>query len=160
MRGDPFGAEEYRKGALERLGEAYTLLRDERFAGSIYLAGRGVEGMLRAVLWRSDPEVSAGKTPLDTGHDLRELLVRVRALGLLKPGRRDDDFQGRVQQVARLWFNNMRFASTSLVESRWRAVGEVTRRRTLKRAANAYYDSCSAIIKRCEALYAGTPDDQ
>jgi hypothetical protein len=45
------GESEYRAGARERLEEAYILLRQERLSGSIYLAGRAVECILRAVIW-------------------------------------------------------------------------------------------------------------
>ena len=63
------GEADYRKGALDRLGEAYVLLRAEWFGGSVYLAGRGAEGALRAVLWKADPEIQQGRKSLDTGHD-------------------------------------------------------------------------------------------
>ena len=54
--------ENYRKGALERLGDA------------ICLAGRAVEGMLRAVVWLNDSDVREGRKSLETGHQLPELL--------------------------------------------------------------------------------------
>jgi hypothetical protein len=50
VRPDPFGQKHYREGALERLDEASLLLRAQQFAGAIYLAGRAVEGMLRALI--------------------------------------------------------------------------------------------------------------
>ena len=53
---ETLGDIEYRLGARQRLDEAVTLLRDGQFAGSIYLAGRSVEGMLRAMIWKTDPE--------------------------------------------------------------------------------------------------------
>src|SRR5687767_14730215 len=78
------GDDDYRDGARERLDEAFLLLRQDRFGGSIYLAGRAVEGMLRAVIWKSDPDYAAGKKSLETGHDLREMLRLVRNLGVLR----------------------------------------------------------------------------
>ncbi len=42
------GATDYRNGAMERLEEAFILLRQERLGGCVYLAGRAVEGILRA----------------------------------------------------------------------------------------------------------------
>ena len=151
-KGQYLGAAEYRQGARERIGEAFTLLRSEQFSGSVYMAGRGVEGMLRAVVWKNDPEIRQGKKSLDTGHDLRNLLTLVGNLGLLQAGGRDDEFVSNVQKVGRLWFNNMRFASNKFVEIRWRTIGEIDHRRTLKRAASDYYEACSAVIKRCEVL--------
>ena len=78
------GEADYRKGARDRIGEAYLLLREERFGGSVYLAGRGAEGALRAVLWSADPEIKQGKKSLDTGHNLRHLLTNVRNLELFE----------------------------------------------------------------------------
>jgi hypothetical protein len=115
------GAGEYREGARERLAESLTLLNSEQLAGGVYLAGRAVEGMLRAVVWISDPEIKQGRKSLDTGHDLSRLLTLVSSLGLLRADRRDDEFHANVQRVGRLWLNNMRFASTRHVETRWRA---------------------------------------
>jgi hypothetical protein len=40
------GGDDYRKGALERLADAWILLRAEQFAGSISNAGRAAEAML------------------------------------------------------------------------------------------------------------------
>ena len=68
--------------------------------------------MLRAVIWDRDAAVRRGARSLDTGHDLRELLAHVRDLGLLDADRRDERFAAAVQRVGRLWFNNMRFASS------------------------------------------------
>jgi hypothetical protein len=146
------GEADYRKGALDRIGDAYILLRAEAFGGSVYLAGRGAEGALRAVLWKADPQLQQGKKSLDTGHDLRRLLTNVRNLGLLRVGGPDDPLIAAVQHVARLWYNNMRFASSRAVETRWYQLGEVTGKRTIKQAASEFYDACSAVIKRCEAL--------
>ena len=148
---DGFGADEYRRGGLERLQEAWTLLRAEQFAGSIYLAGRGVEGMLRAIIWKADREIQQGRKTLETGHDLRDLLSRVRDLGLLRSDR-DLQFEASVQWVGRHWFNNMRFASERFTARFWRRVGHVHARQTLKQAAAEFLKSCSAIIKRCEAI--------
>ena len=61
------GAKDYLNGANERLMEAFVLLRREHFAGSIYLAGRAVEGMLRALIWTGDREIATGKKSLETG---------------------------------------------------------------------------------------------
>ena len=150
---DSFGEIEYRDGALERLEESYDLLGNNRFAGSIYLAGRGVEAMLRAVVWKADPEFRLGKKSLETGHDLRELLSLVRNRGLLLPNEREDLLGTHIQNLGRLWYNNMRFACNRFIETRWRRLGEVHKRRTLKQASKRFHDSCTAGIKTCEALW-------
>ena len=46
------GESDYRKCARERLDDAFLLLRQGRLGGSIYIAGRAVEGILRAVIWK------------------------------------------------------------------------------------------------------------
>src|SRR3954467_13258207 len=143
-----FGGSDYQRGALERLHEAHTLLYANQLAGTIYLAGRAVEGMLRAVIWQRDEGIQQGRKSLETGHDLRELLLLIRRLGLLRPDGSDDEFENDVQRVGRLWFTNLRFASSRFVETRWWSMGEVTKRRTFKRAASDFYDSCTAIVRR------------
>src|SRR5437867_3612566 len=146
------GEADYRKGARDRIGEAYILLGAEMFGGCAYLAGRGAEGALRAVLWKADPQIQQGKKSLDTGHDLRRLLTNVNNLGLLRAGGPDDPLIAAVQHVARLWYNNMRFASSRAIETRWYQLGEVTNKRMIKQATSEFYDACSVVIKRCEAL--------
>ena len=117
------------------------------------MAGRAVEGMLRAVIWRREPEIRQGKKSLETGHNLRDLLAQVERLGLLTEGKTDDVFKDRVAHVSRLWFNNMRFVSNKFVESRWVGLKVVRKGKSFKQAANAYYDDCAEILKRCERLW-------
>lgn len=146
------GETDYRQGALERLAESFHLLRQEHFAGSVYLAGRGVEGMLRALIWRHDSDVRTGRKSLDTGHHLRNLLDEVADLGVLGDDEHRDELANSVQRVARLWFNNMRFVPSKRLEQYWRGIGELGRRRSLKSVSHDFVNSCSAIIKRCEVL--------
>lgn len=147
------GEVDYRIGARERLEEAFVLLRQERFGGCVYLAGRAVEGMLRAVIWKSDPAYSTGQTTLDTGHDLREMLRLVRNLGVLRDHELRDAIVGDIQKIGRLWWNNMRFLPTVRISALWYDLGEVNRKRSMKRASQDYYDACSTVIRRCEALW-------
>ena len=145
--------DDYRKGALERLDDAFILLRAGQFAGCISDSGRAVEGMLRAVIWKRDHDVQAGRKSLGTGHNLRDLLTHVRGLGLLSsldPGK--DDLLEKVQRIAQLWFNNMRFASSKFVEARWSRIREVRKGRTMKQATTSFYLDCREVLKRCEAL--------
>jgi hypothetical protein len=109
--------------------------------------------MLRAVIWKRDDDVLKGKKSLDTGHDLRKLLTHVRNLGLLPiSAPRDEEFYSNVQQIGRLWFNNMRFVSSKFIETRWYNIGEVRRGRSLKQAAESFYFACASVAKRCEVL--------
>jgi len=147
------GGADYRNGAAERLEDARVLLDEGRFAGGIYMAGRAVEAILRAVIWTRDPEIRQGRKSLETGHDLRDLLALVANLGLLTARRSDDEFKDRVARVSQRWFNNMRFASSRVVETRWVRLTIVRRGMTLKQAAEQYFDDCSEILKRCEKLW-------
>jgi len=154
-KADSFGFENYRRGGLERIGDASVLLRAEQFAGAIYLAGRGVESILRAMVWKADRQVRQGSKSLETGHDLRALLALVSNLGLLVSANDRDRLEDRVQRVSRLWYNNLRFAPSKYIETRWLGLGEFGKGRrfkSFKEAASAYFDDCSAIVKRCEIL--------
>ena len=148
-----FDGEDYRKGALERLDDASILLRAGQFAGSASNAGRAVEGMLRAVIWKRDRDVHLGKKPLETGHNLRELLTHVANLGLLRQlDPLHDELQEMIVRIAQRRFNNMRFASTKFVECHWLRLGEVRKGMTMKQATQSFYIDCQEIIRRCEVL--------
>jgi hypothetical protein len=148
-----FEGDDYRKGALERLDDASILLRAEQFSGCASDAGRAVEGILRAVIWKRDVDVRTGKKSLNTGHSLRDLLTHVRNLGLLLSAHpKDDDLLETVQRIAQLGFNNMRFASTKFVEAHWFSLGEIRKGRTMKQATASFYYDCQRVFKRCEVL--------
>jgi len=145
--------DDYRKGALERLDDAFILLRAGQFSGSVSDAGRAVEGMLRAAIWKRDADVRAGKKSLETGHNLRMLLTHVHNLGLLSSTEpRDDGLDEQVQRIAQLWFNNMRFASSKFVETHWFRLGAVGNGRSLKQATESFCLDCQEVLKRCEVL--------
>jgi hypothetical protein len=72
-------------------------------------------------------------------------------LGVLNQA--DHRLQANVQMIARLWLNNMRFEATRATESRWRRLGEINGRRTIKVAAREFVEACSAVEKECEVLY-------
>ncbi|HZK81752.1 MAG TPA: hypothetical protein VFC46_11810 [Humisphaera sp.] len=146
------GQIDYRRAGLERLREGSILLNRELFAGSVYLSGRAVECILRAVIWKHDTEIRTRKAALDTGHDLRELLGRVTQLGVLEEVEYRFELAIDVQRIGRLWFNNMRFVPTERMKTIWWKLGESGKRRTLKQAAADYHDKCSAIVERCEVL--------
>ncbi|HSI36303.1 MAG: hypothetical protein ACAI43_08705 [Phycisphaerae bacterium] len=146
------GEKDYRLAGLARLRESGLALDSDMFAGSVYLAGRAVESMLRALIWRNDSEVRTGRKSLDTGHDLRELLQRVSNLGVLADDEHREALAEAVQRLGRLWHNNMRFFHDDKLRSYWWQIKAIRGKRTLKQAADEYYESCSAIVKRCEAL--------
>jgi HEPN domain-containing protein len=112
------GENDYRAGANQRLREAFILLRAGHYSGSVYLAGRAVEGMLRAVIWKSDPEYATGRKNLATGHDLKDMLALIRSLGALRDHPLRESLKSDVQKIGRLWWNNMRFLP-KLCEALW-----------------------------------------
>jgi len=149
------GENDYRDGATERLVVSRLLIEDNKFSVGVDLAGRAVEGMFRALIWKAE-SYRLGQKPLErksleTGHDLRKLWKWVEKLGL-SPGH-EDEVRSQVQMIARRWHNNMRFVPARWVESYWRELGAVTNRNTMKYAAKEFYDACSMIIRRCEVLY-------
>ena len=147
-----FGESDYRRAGVERVRESAVLLREGSLAGCVYLAGRAVEGMLRALIWRADPDFGAGRRSLETGHDLRELLELVRKLKVFTNYDRGEEVAISVQRVGRLWFNSMRFMHAARLKTYWWRLGEVGGKRTLKAAAADFHQACSTIVKRCEAL--------
>lgn len=77
------GEQDYRDGAQERIVGAEKLLQGGQLAEAVYLSGRAVEGMFRALIWKSDPDYRSGRKSLETEHDLGKLLTMVGNLGLL-----------------------------------------------------------------------------
>jgi HEPN domain-containing protein len=146
------GEADFRKAGFERLAEALILYNSGFFAGSVYLGGRAVEGMLRAVTWKHDHELRTGKQSLETGHDLRRLLSRVNSLGVVKDKRQRDSLAENIRQIGRLWFNNMRFVPTARMEKSWWKAGEIGKRQSLKRAVSDFNEVCSSVVQTCEAL--------
>lgn len=99
-----FEAPDYRDAALLRLKEAQDLYDCGQWVGTTYLAGRAVEAVLRALLWRKGRQQ-------EVGHSIRGLLSKVGDLGLLTEGDRER-LLDRVNDVAIVWNNDLRFAST------------------------------------------------
>ena len=142
------GATDYHDGALERLREASVLLREDLLAGSIYLAGRAVESMLRALIWKHDLDVQRGRKSLDTGHDLHEMLSMIGNLGVLRNDKRREKLQENVEFIAQRWSNSMRFFHTGKTKAIWRQFGELSQS-TIKMAAERFYNACEDIIRQC-----------
>ena len=144
-----FSAEDYRRGALERLDDARALGLANQWTGTIYLAGRAVEGMLRAIM-RLKTSVN------DSRHDLRALLASVKKLGLIVD-QADDRLYVSINQLAVIWQNDLRFASR---ERFMKFIKSAKLDRDLKRNVNAveYWGKqilnlCDEIIKRGEIIW-------
>jgi hypothetical protein len=145
------GEVDYRHAGLERLRESAVLLQQQFFAGGVYMAGRAVENMLRALIWKNDLEVRTGKKSLGTGHDLTQMLTLFCDLGVLRDDKYREELRDKIQYIARIWFNNLRFWSTEKLK-RDRRLGQLDGRHTIKMASQMFYDACSLVVKRCEAL--------
>src|SRR5258708_5695178 len=113
------GHSDYFNGALERLRESSLLLKSGHVSGSIYLGGRAVESILRALIWKYDESFSRGKRILDTGHDLRQMIKLVETLGILQNYALREGLINEVINVSRLWSNNMRFMPASKIQTFW-----------------------------------------
>src|SRR5437870_3409690 len=94
-----FGVQHYREGSLMRLSEAHQLYCARQWVGCIYLGGRAVEAILRALYW-----LKSGQH--DKGHDLRGSLTAVRGVF----GRADEvALDNAINEVAIVWRNDLRF---------------------------------------------------
>lgn len=146
-----FGTDTYRRGALERLEDARLLREKGHYSAAFYFAGLSVEGMLRALVWLRDKQ-------FDERHDLRRLATRVRDLGLLRAGDRDDDFGAKIQGIVRTWANSLRFAGDDQLIRWLLKTGEIRggkknkQHRDIKMLCEEQFNYCHEVVKRCEAL--------
>lgn len=143
-----FGTDTYRRGAQERLEDARVLLERRRFVCSIYVAGLAVEGMLRSLIWLKDRK-------FDERHSLRDIAIRVRDLGLLRSGERDEDFVAHIQGVARCWSNDLRYSNADKAADFLFASGAIGRNdaEQLSLLSKEHFLHCSNVIKRCEVIW-------
>ena len=95
------GSEDYREAALLRMSEAERLREASEWIGSIYLAGRAAEAVLRSLYWLKTRQQ-------DTGHDLKALLKRVFVL-LPFPADLEKRLDDAVNEIAVVWRNDLRF---------------------------------------------------
>lgn len=142
-----WGSDTYRRGALERIEDA-RLLKDKRYALSMYSAGLAVEGMLRSLHWIEDKQ-------FDSRHDLKRLAQRIGELGLLRSGGRDHDFVGLVTDVAKHWTNDLRFADQGQLERFLLDTGSAKTRDKgeIARICQEHFDRCSEVVNRCNVLW-------
>ena len=143
-----FGSQTYRRGAESRIEGARILLDNQDYGGSIYLAGLSVECMLRSLIWLRD------KT-FDKRHDLRKLSVRVGDLGLLQKADRDHGFVSDVQAIARIWFNNLRFADDAQVQNWLREIRVLRNNRqgAFSTVAKEHFNRCHRFVKRSNLVW-------
>jgi hypothetical protein len=133
--------DDYRAAALERIGEALALHREQgRYVLSMYTAGLAAECMLRAY-HRADQ-------PFDERHDIVELFNACDLDRLGDSGRRR--IRGPIQTIRQLWLNSFRFASTAMLRAYLHRVGLD---RGLPREADALkvrsrelFNACSEVV--------------
>jgi len=139
----PLGTDDYHEGALIRLGDARRLSDQERWVGAIYLAGRAVECILRSLWW-----LKTGQPKI--GHDLRDLLRRARSLGML--GADDAKLHDYINEVAVVWYNNLRFVGDSRFLRDLKAVGRDKRAGGQKVKGDALKANARWMVGVCEAI--------
>ena len=147
----PLGSDDYREGALARLEEARRLRDQQQWVGAVYLAGRAVEAILRSLLWLRGRQQ-------EIGHDLRDLLKRTRSLGILSSD--DTELGGYVNDIAVIWYNNLRFVGDNRFLRDLRAAGRhkhIYGRRikgdVLKANARHVVEMCEAIVTRGDRVW-------
>jgi hypothetical protein len=97
----PLGPDDYRDGALARLQDSVRLRESDQWVGAIYLGGRAVECILRALL-------GIKSRRHEHGHDLRGMLREARSLGIVR-AEEDARMQDGINELAAVWHNNLRF---------------------------------------------------
>ena len=105
-----FRPKNYFDASLERASDAQLLLRQRRYALSLYISGLSVESMIRA--FRTLDEAQ-----FDEKHDLVQLL---KGCDQRRFGRRRADLHQAVSTIWKAWRNDYRFSSRELVLARLR----------------------------------------
>lgn len=101
--GEDIDAEVYRRAALERIATAEQLLEAQDYVMASYLAGLGVECMLRAYRLRIDAS-------FEGRHDLRALAEESGFIARV-PAQHQLEIATALHEVALRWSNSHRFRS-------------------------------------------------
>ncbi len=150
----PFGTDDYREGALLRMADAQSLREREAWVGAIYLAGRAVESILRGLLWCQGREQ-------EIGHDLRDLLKRVRSLPMLIHRDRTelDRLEDAILDLATIWRNDLRYTGPRRFERMlkqsgryWKIGDKPVRGEPDKANALSALEACEEIVSVGEPL--------
>ena len=140
------GSEDYRDGALGRIGDARVLWDEERWAGTIYLAGRAVEGLLRSLLWRVTHEQ-------EIGHDLRQLLTKARSLGVVTS---EDQTRilDSINEIAVIWHNDLRFVGGDWLVRRLKKLGRLSKIGDMRVKGDPLKANARSVLEACETVMA------
>lgn len=145
------GPQDYREGAKARLEDAQALFDKSQWVGSVYVAGRAAQAMLRSLIAR--------RGSLEVGHDLRDHVKQVRALGMM---RRDGDEQieDAVNELVVVWRNDLRFSGERRFRQLLTQVGRHKRigsRRIggdpAKANARSLINAAEAVVSRGERIW-------
>jgi hypothetical protein len=134
-----WASDDYRRAALERIGEANALRRDERFALAMYVAGVAAECMLRAYHHED--------RPFDERHDLVLLFGHCDLERLGDSARRR--LRGPLQTIHLLWSNTFRFAPESMVRQHLHRAGLD---RDVPGDANPLKAKCIELFNACSEV--------
>lgn len=136
----PWSRDDYKLAARERIGEAFQLMRADRYVVSMYLAGLAAECTLRAY-HRED-------APFDERHDVRELLKACDTDRLGEAGR--TRLRAPIQTIHLLWLNSLRFAHDAMTRNRLHVMqldrGFPRNADPLKNRCTELWDACSEIV--------------
>ncbi len=138
------GAQDYRYGALSRLEDARILRGQECWAGSIYLAGRAVEGLLRSLLWAKTREQGIG-------HDLKQLLKKARSLGVVN-AEDDERIQDSLNEIAVIWHNDMRFTGEGWLQNRLKTLGRLSKIGDMRVKGDPFKANTKSVLEACETI--------
>jgi HEPN domain-containing protein len=118
-----FRAEEYYQAALERMEQAFRIYKGGTdYALAMYCGGLAVECLLRAFRWTKD-------ATFEGRHDLDELLRASKLLEIddaymRRAGASEEEIRksgvklrAAMNEVVRLWHNNLRFASEASLKA-------------------------------------------
>jgi hypothetical protein len=106
-----FAAETYRDAAIEHLTVANDLYGLDRFVLANYVAGLGVECILRAYRHMLDPE-------FDSRHALGRL-YNLAKFDDVVPAGKEEVVGAALGDVINLWSNDHRFLSEAALRKRW-----------------------------------------
>jgi len=145
------GPQDYREGAKARLEDARALYDKKQWVGSVYVAGRAAQAMLRSLLARGGN--------MEVGHDLRHHVKRVRSLGMLQRDG-DEQIEDAVNELVVIWRNDLRFSGERRFRQLLMQVGRHKRigsRRVggdaAKANARSLMNAAEAVVSRGERIW-------
>ena len=130
--------------ALLRLGEAHRLCEAEEWVGTIYLSGRAAEAILRALLWVKTKQQ-------DEGHDLPDLLQRIRVLIELRTGD-DRAMEDAVNELAVVWRNDLRFTGVKRLTRLLKKNGRLIRIGTMEEKGDPLKANAKSVSEAAEKV--------